>query len=99
MGGPLLTRSGLIFIGAAAEHVVRIFDIESGEELWQNDVPAAPIATPMSYEVDGEQYIAIAVGGYGNLDLDRGDYLVSFKLQELTREEFVAQRRGSANLE
>jgi len=81
MGGPLLTRSGLIFIGAAAEHIVRIFDIQSGEELWQHDVPAAPIATPMSYEVDSEQYIAIAVGGYDNLDLERGDYLVSFKLQ------------------
>lgn len=81
MGGPLVTRSGLIFIGAAAEHVVRIFDIETGEELWQRDLPAAPIATPMSYEVDGEQYIAIAAGGYDNLDLARADYLVSFKLR------------------
>ncbi|MFV2089801.1 MAG: pyrroloquinoline quinone-dependent dehydrogenase, partial [Pseudomonadales bacterium] len=33
MGGPLLTRSGLIVIGAAAEHALRIFDTQTGEEL------------------------------------------------------------------
>ncbi len=80
LGGPLLTSSGLIFIGAAAEHRVRIFDINSGEELWRHDLPAAAIATPMSYEIDGEQYIAIAAGGYDNIGLERGDYLISFKL-------------------
>ena len=81
MGGPLLTGSGLIFIGAAAEQVVRIFDVHTGEELWRHDMPAAAIATPMSYEINGEQYLAIAAGGYDNFDLPRGDYLVSFKLQ------------------
>ncbi len=80
MGGPLLTKSGLIVIGAAAEHVLRIFDIESGEELWKQDLPAAPMATPMSYEVEGEQFIAVAVGGYDNMDMARGDYLMTFKL-------------------
>ena len=80
LGGPLLTASGLIVIGAAAEHVLRIFDINSGEELWKQDLPAAPIATPMSYEFAGEQYLVIAAGGYDNLDMERGDYVVAFKL-------------------
>lgn len=80
MGGPLVTKSGLIIIGAAAEHVVRAFDIASGEELWSERLPAAPLATPMSYEIEGEQYLAIAVGGHDQLDLKRGDYLISFKL-------------------
>lgn len=31
------------------------------------------LATPMSYEVDAEQYVAIAVGGHDQLDLKRGD--------------------------
>lgn len=80
MGGPLLTKSGLIVIGAVAEHVLRIFDSETGEELWSDRLPAAAIASPMSYQVDGEQYIAVAVGGHDQLDLERGDYLISFKL-------------------
>lgn len=82
LGGPMITGSGLIVIGAAAEHVIRIFDINSGEELWQQDLPAAPMATPMSYEVDGVQHFAIAAGGHDQLGLERGDYLVSFRLRE-----------------
>ena len=80
MGGPMVTGSGLIVIGAAAEHVLRIFDTQTGEELWGHDLPAAALATPMSYEVDGVQYIAIAAGGHDQLGLERGDYLIAFRL-------------------
>lgn len=80
MGGPMVTASGLVVIGAAAEEVLRIFSIETGEELWKHDMPASPLATPMSYSIDGEQYIAIVAGGHDGLNLPRGDYLVSFKL-------------------
>jgi quinoprotein glucose dehydrogenase len=82
MGGPLLTKSGLIVIGAAAEHALRIYDVHTGEELWYQRLPAAALATPMSYEVDGVQYIAIAAGGHDQLGLERGDYLVVFRLSE-----------------
>lgn len=68
-------------IGAAAEEVLIIFDSQTGEELWKYDMPAAPLATPMSYTLDGEQYIAIVAGGHDGLSLPRGDYLVSFRLQ------------------
>ncbi len=81
MGGAMVTASGLVVIGAAAEEVLRIFDIETGEELWKHDMPASPLATPMSYTMEGEQYIAIVAGGHDGLDLPRGDYLVSFKLR------------------
>ncbi|MBQ13899.1 MAG: hypothetical protein QGG67_00175 [Gammaproteobacteria bacterium] len=66
----------------AAEHVLRIFDIHNGEELWRYDLPTAAVATPMSYEIDGTQYIAIAVGGHDQLELQRGDYLMTFSLSE-----------------
>ena len=39
------------------------------------------MSTPMSYEVDGEQNITIAAGGHDQLDLERGYFLLSFKLQ------------------
>lgn len=80
MGGPLVTKSGLVIIGAAAEHIIRAFDINTGKVIWSERLPAAPLATPMSYEIDGEQYVAVAVGGHDQLDLKRGDYLISFKL-------------------
>jgi quinoprotein glucose dehydrogenase len=81
MGGPLITASGLIVIGAVTEHILRIFDLNSGEELWSYDLPTAAMALPMSYEHEGEQYIAIVAGGHDNLDMPRGDYLFAFKLQ------------------
>jgi quinoprotein glucose dehydrogenase len=81
MGGPMLTASGLIVIGAVSEHVLRIFDLNSGEELWSHDLPAAAMALPMTYEHEGEQYIAIVAGGHDNLEMPRGDYLFAFKLQ------------------
>lgn len=81
MGGPLITASGLIVIGAAAEHALRMYDIETGEELYYRRLPAAALATPMSYEVDGNQYIVIAAGGHDQLGLSRGDSLVAFRLK------------------
>ena len=80
MGGPLLTRSGLIVIGAAAEHAIRVFDTRTGAKLWEQRLPAAAMATPMSYEVDGVQYIAVAAGGHDQLGLEPGDYLIAFRL-------------------
>jgi quinoprotein glucose dehydrogenase len=80
LGGPLITASGLIVIGAVTEHVLRIFDLQTGAELWKQDLPTAAMATPMSYMHEGEQYIAVAVGGHDNLDMPRGDYVYAFKL-------------------
>jgi quinoprotein glucose dehydrogenase len=80
MGGPMVTASGLVVIGAAAEHTLRIFDVNTGEQLWSHHLPAPAMATPMSYEVDGVQYIAVCVGGHDMLDTVRGDYLMSFRL-------------------
>lgn len=81
MGGPLVTASGLIVIGAAAEHSLRIFDLMTGEQLWEYRLPAPAMATPMSYELDGVQYIAVAVGGHGQLDTVMGDYVMAFRLE------------------
>lgn len=82
MGGPLVTAGGLIVIGATTEHMLRIFNVASGEELWKYDLPTAAMATPMSYMHNSEQYIAVAVGGHDNLDMPRGDHIFAFKLRE-----------------
>ena len=67
LGGALMTGSGLVVIGAAAEHVLRIFRTETGEMIWSTKLPAAAMSTPMSYQIDGKQYIAVVAGGMINL--------------------------------
>lgn len=39
------------------------------------------MGTPMSYEIDGVQYIAVAVAGHEMLDMPAGDYLMAFRLE------------------
>lgn len=82
-GGPIITAGGLIFIGATADSRFRAFDIDTGEELWQDMLPTSAMATPMTYEVDGRQFVVIAAGGhswyYAN-GID--DYLIAFALPE-----------------
>ncbi len=81
-GGPMITASGLIFIGAAMDNYLRAFDIESGEELWKGRLPAGGQATPMSYEWQGRQYVVIAAGGHGKSTTTPGDYVIAFALPE-----------------
>jgi quinoprotein glucose dehydrogenase len=80
MGGPIATAGGLVFIAATTDDYLRAFDIETGRELWKSRLPAGGQATPMSYEMNGRQYIVIAAGGHGSLGTTRGDYVVAFAL-------------------
>lgn len=43
--------------------VIRAFDKETGEELWEHRLGACPRGTPMTYLHDGKQYLVVAVGG------------------------------------
>lgn len=89
-GGPLTTRSGLTFIGAAGENYLRAFDTATGEEIWKGRLPAPAFATPMSYVVtdasgNQKQFVIVAAGGTG-MDptglLDLSDTLVAFALEK-----------------
>ena len=62
-GGPVVTASGLIFIASTRDERIRAFDKTNGKVIWEYQLPAGGFATPISYEVNGKQYIAIAVGG------------------------------------
>ena len=81
LGGPLVTSGGLVFIGASMDGYLRAFDIETGDELWRDRLPAGGNATPMTYRAaDGRQYVVIAAGGHGKLGTRRGDYVVAYAL-------------------
>ena len=62
-GGPIVTASGLLFIGATLyDHKFHAFDSRSGELLWEGQLPYPGRATPATYMVDGKQYIVVATG-------------------------------------
>ena len=81
---PMMTDTGLVFSGVSNEHVLRAFDVKTGEELWQGDLPTAGNALPMTYQVrpDGRQFVVIAAGGHWAGGSPPGDYLIAFALPE-----------------
>lgn len=79
-GAPVITGSGLIFIGATIDKYLRAFDASSGEELWQGRLPAPGITTPMTYVWEGRQYVVIAAGGRRDANVPRSDTVVAFAL-------------------
>lgn len=80
MGGPAVTASGLVFIGATKDEMFRAYDLASGELLWQTKLPAGGYATPAVYSVNGKQYVVIACGGGGRMETPSGDAYVAFAL-------------------
>lgn len=81
LGGPVITRGGVIFIGAAMDRYLRAFDAQTGRELWQGRLPATAQATPMTYEWRGSQYVVIAAGGYPDAGVVAPhDTVVAFRL-------------------
>jgi quinoprotein glucose dehydrogenase len=62
-GGPLVTAGGLLFIAATKDNKIRAFDKKTGKVVWEYLLPTGAFATPITYSVDGKQFIAIADGG------------------------------------
>ncbi len=60
---PLLTTGGgLVFAGGTSDRKFRAFDAKNGKTLWEFNAPSGVIGVPSSYEVNGEQYIAVQAG-------------------------------------
>ena len=79
-GGAIVTKNGLLFIGATKDGYFRAFNKNSGKLLWEYKLPAAAFATPAMYEVAGKQYIAIACGGE-KLGTEKGNQIIAFALE------------------
>ncbi len=80
MGGPAVSASGLLFIGATKDELFRVYDTATGAILFEHKLPAGGYATPAIYSVNGKQYIAIACGGGGRMTTKSGDAYVAFAL-------------------
>ena len=80
-GGPLVTQSGLLFIGATNfDKKFRAFDKKTGKLLWETTLPFSGNATPATYSVKGKQYVVIAAGG-GKSGAASGGVYVAFALE------------------
>lgn len=81
VGGPIVTAGGLVFIAATrSDEYLRAYDIDSGEVLWKQRMPGGTQATPMTFEADGRQFVAMMTGRHMWFDSTRGDEIVAYAL-------------------
>ena len=70
-GGALATAGDLVFAGSGAGEI-SAYKADTGSKLWTGETQAGVVAAPMTYEVEGEQYVAIEVGYGGAFALAAG---------------------------
>jgi quinoprotein glucose dehydrogenase len=80
LGGPMTTAGGVAFLTSTYDYFIRAYDVTDGRQLWQDRLPAGGQSTPMSYAVDGEQYVVTAAGGHGSFHTKTGDYVIAYSL-------------------
>ncbi|WP_392559213.1 membrane-bound PQQ-dependent dehydrogenase, glucose/quinate/shikimate family [Orbus mooreae] len=83
IGGPMTTKSGLLFFAATQDFYLRAFDSATGEEIWKARLPVGSQGTPMTYisPKTGKQYIVISAGG-ARQSPERGDYVIAYALPD-----------------
>jgi alcohol dehydrogenase (cytochrome c) len=86
IGGALATAGNLVFMGEG-NGWFDAFNAKSGERLWRYNLGAGVNAPPITYQVNGEQYVAVAAGGNFQLTYPYGDTLAIFKLPPSTAAE------------
>ncbi len=79
MGGLLATNGGLIFMGEGSGNF-NAYSSNTGDLLWQAKVDAGVNAPPISYEIDGVQYVAVAAGGNAIFGYTAGDNIMVYTL-------------------
>lgn len=79
VGGVLATAGGLVFTGEG-NGFLSAFDADSGEALWKFQCGAGVNAPPVTFEVDGVQYLAVAAGGNAIHGFKQGGALIVFAL-------------------
>ena len=79
MGGVLATAGNLVFTGEG-NGSFNAYDAKNGKKLWSFNCGAGVNSPPVSYEIGGKQYIAVAAGGNNQLDFKRGNSIFVFSL-------------------
>lgn len=93
-GGALATAGGLVFQGTVDGRFVA-YDARTGKELWSFDNQAATLAGPISYEVNGEQHIAV-LAGYGSVFFLAGGFAAPEPGRPINGRVYVFKAGGKA---
>lgn len=80
VGGVIATAGGIVLGASTNDAFLRAYNSASGKEIWRGALPVSSNATPMTYVVQGKQYIVIAAGGHGFLGKGQSDEVVAFAL-------------------
>ncbi|WP_425918750.1 membrane-bound PQQ-dependent dehydrogenase, glucose/quinate/shikimate family [Acinetobacter sp. TSRC1-2] len=81
-GGTLTTKGGIVFQAATADNFFRAYDINTGEKLWETELPAGGQATPATFiGKDKAQYVVLSAGGHGSLGTQLGDSVIAYKVK------------------
>ena len=83
-GGTLTTAGNLVFQGTADGNLVA-YRADTGEELWDFATQTGVVAPPISFELDGEQYISVNVGWGGAFALVFGEFVQAESLPNVSR--------------
>jgi len=88
LGGPLIT-GGMVFIGASMDRRFRAFDLQTGELLWSDVLPASVQASPLTYRTrpGARQFVVVAAGGHDGMKSTLGDYVVAYALPLVVEQE------------
>lgn len=81
LGGVLHTAGGLVFSGEGSGEFFALDD-QTGKKLWSYQQGAGVNAPPMTYQVSGKQYVAVAAGGNKLFGFAEGDDLLVFAVEE-----------------
>ena len=81
LGGVLHTAGGLVFSGEGSGEFFALDD-QTGKKLWSYQQSAGVNAPPMTYQVSGKQYVAVAAGGNKLFGFAEGDDLLVFAVEE-----------------
>jgi len=79
-GGSVITASGLIFVAAATDNLIRAIDMRTGETVWSDTLPGGGQANPMIFEQNGKEYLVIMAGGHHFMKTPQSDALVAYAL-------------------
>jgi quinoprotein glucose dehydrogenase len=79
-GGSVITASGLIFIAAATDDLIRAIDERTGKTVWSAPLPAGGQANPIIYQQDGREYLVIFAGGHHFMETPMGDSVIAYAL-------------------
>ena len=79
VGGLLATAGNLVFMGEGSGRF-NAYDAAAGELLWSDQLDAGVNAPPITYQIDGVQYVAVAAGGNQIFGYRTGDIFQVYKL-------------------